>query len=137
MTLQLHLKISTRYDKLNFQLGLANLRWNWNPGWRFQIFLIIDIFSYPGWKFDTTHAWIPCLFLKNWRWRLHKDVSNGLMTNLSILENVYKNWTVRMYNSLSWILIAFNSGHFRGPSLVAVALEVTVLGRFYYMYIFY
>ena len=54
-----------------------------------------------------------------------------------------------MYNSLSWILIAFNafkdleysgtsnSGHFRGPSLVAVALEVTVLGGFYYMYIFY
>ena len=32
VTLQLHLKISTRYDKLNFQLGLANLRWNWNPG---------------------------------------------------------------------------------------------------------
>ena len=30
--LQLHLKISTRYDKLNFQLGLPNLRWNWNPG---------------------------------------------------------------------------------------------------------
>ena len=32
VTLQLHLKISTRYDKLNLQLGLANLRWNWNPG---------------------------------------------------------------------------------------------------------
>lgn len=30
-----------------------------------------------------------------------------------------------------------NSGHFRRPSLVAVALEVTVVGRFYYMYLFY
>ena len=30
-----------------------------------------------------------------------------------------------------------NSGHSRGPSLVVVALEVTVVGRFYYMYIFY
>ena len=30
-----------------------------------------------------------------------------------------------------------NSGHFRRPTLVAVALEVTVVGRFYYRYIFY
>ena len=36
-----------------------------------------------------------------------------------------------MYSGIS------NSDHFRGPSLVAVALEVTVVGRFYYMYIFY
>ena len=33
--------------------------------------------------------------------------------------------------------VTSNSGHFRGPSLVAVALEVTVVGRFYYMSIFY
>ena len=36
-----------------------------------------------------------------------------------------------MYSGIS------NSDHFRGPSLVAVALEVTVVGRFQYMYICY
>ena len=30
-----------------------------------------------------------------------------------------------------------NSGHFRGPNPVAVALEVTVVGIFYNMYTFY
>ena len=30
-----------------------------------------------------------------------------------------------------------NNGHFRAPSLVAVVLEVAVVGRFDYMYIFY
>ena len=64
MTLQLLVKISARYTKLKFQLGLANPRWNFNPGWKFQNFHIIDIFSNPGWKFDTTHTWIPCLYLK-------------------------------------------------------------------------
>ena len=62
MTLQLHEKISTRSTELKFQLYLAKPRWNFNPGWKFQIFHIIDIFSNPGWKFDTTHAWTPCLF---------------------------------------------------------------------------
>ena len=38
VTLQLHVKISTRYTKLKFQLGLDNARWNLNPGWKFQIF---------------------------------------------------------------------------------------------------
>ena len=28
-----------------------------------------------------------------------------------------------------------NSGHFQGPRLVAVALEVAVVGRFYYVYV--
>ena len=32
---------------------------------------------------------------------------------------------------------ASDGGHFWRPSLVAVALEVSVVGRFYYMYIFY
>ena len=50
---------------MKFQLGLANPRWNFNPGWKFKVFHIIDIFCNPGWKFDTTHTWIPCLFLKN------------------------------------------------------------------------
>ena len=58
MTLQLHVKISTRYTELKFQLGLAN------PKWKFQIFPVIEIFSNPGWTFDTTHTWIPGLFLK-------------------------------------------------------------------------
>ena len=64
MTLQLHVKISIRYTELIFHLGLANPRWNFNSGWKSQIFQIIDIFSNPGWKFDTTHARFPCLFSK-------------------------------------------------------------------------
>ena len=43
MTLQLHVKISTRYTALKFQLGLVNPG-NFNPGWKFQIFHIIEIF---------------------------------------------------------------------------------------------
>ena len=64
MTMQLHVNVSTRYTELKFQLGLAKPRWNFNPGWKFQIFHIIGIFSSPGWKFDNTHARIPCLFFK-------------------------------------------------------------------------
>ena len=85
MTLQLHVKISTRYTELKFQLGLAKPRWNFNPRWKFQIFHIIIIFFNPGLKFDTTHTWIPCLYLKKYRRRPPKHVSNGLMINLSIL----------------------------------------------------
>ena len=48
MALQLHVKISTRYTELKFQLSLANPRWNFNPGWKFQIFHIIGIFFQPG-----------------------------------------------------------------------------------------
>ena len=44
MTLQWHVKISTRYTKLKFQLGLANPKWNFNPGWKFQIFHITNFF---------------------------------------------------------------------------------------------
>ena len=44
MTLQLHVKISTRYTKLKFQLGLANPKWNFNTGWKFQIFHITNFF---------------------------------------------------------------------------------------------
>ena len=44
MTLQLHVKISTRYTELKFQLGLANPRWNFKPGWKFQNFHLIDFF---------------------------------------------------------------------------------------------
>ena len=64
ITLQLHVKISVWYTELKFQLGLAKPRWYFNPGWKFQIFHIIDIFQNPEWKFDTTHTWIPCLYLK-------------------------------------------------------------------------
>ena len=64
ITLQLHVKISTRYTKLKFQLGLANPKGNFNLGWKFQIFHKIDIFSNPGWKFYAMHRRIPCLFLK-------------------------------------------------------------------------
>ena len=41
---KLHVKNSIRYTELKFQLGLANPRWNFNTGWKFQIFHIIDIF---------------------------------------------------------------------------------------------
>ena len=64
MTLQLHVKVSTWYAELKFQLRLAKSRWNFNPGWKFQISHIIYIFSNPQWKYDTTRAQIPCLFLK-------------------------------------------------------------------------
>ena len=70
MTLRLCVKFSARYTELKFQLGLANPRWNSNPGWKFQIFHIIDFFSNPGWKFGTTHARIPCLC----RWRQYFKV---------------------------------------------------------------
>ena len=48
MTLQLHVKISTRYTELKFQLRSAKPRWNFIPGWKYQIFHIIDIFFKPG-----------------------------------------------------------------------------------------
>ena len=49
MIFQLHVKISTR---------LAN------PGSKFQIFNIINIFSSPKWKFDPTIVQISCLSSK-------------------------------------------------------------------------
>ena len=58
--MQLHVKTSTRYSELKFQLGLAKPRWNFKPGWKFQIFHIIDIFSNPGRKANTTRT---CKFL--------------------------------------------------------------------------
>ena len=61
VTLQLHVKVSALYIELKFELGLANPRLNFNPGWKFQISHTIDIFSNLGWKFDTTHTWIPFL----------------------------------------------------------------------------
>ena len=66
MTLQLHVKTSARYTELKFQLGLANPRWNFNLGWRFQIFHIIDIFQ-PGmkiWYYLPTREFLVC-FQKN------------------------------------------------------------------------
>ena len=84
MTLQLHLKILNWYTELKFQLSLVNPRWNLNPLWKFQIFLIVNIFTDPGWKFNTTHARITCLLFFKKRWRLHKHVSKGPITNLSI-----------------------------------------------------
>ena len=86
MTLQLHVKISTRNTEFKFQLGLAKPRWNVNPGWKFQNFHIIGIFFNPGWKFDTTHTWIPCLYLKNEDDDLLiKHILNVMMINLLIL----------------------------------------------------
>ena len=65
MTLQLDVKISTRYSELKFQFGFAKPGWNFNLGWKFQVFHFIDIFSNLGWKFDTTHVQLSCLFFKN------------------------------------------------------------------------
>ena len=45
MALQLHVKISVRYTKLKFQLGLVNSLCNLNKGLKFQIFHLIDLFS--------------------------------------------------------------------------------------------
>ena len=44
----MYVKMSTRYSESTFQLGLANLSYDLNIGWKFQIFHIIDIFSNPG-----------------------------------------------------------------------------------------
>ena len=61
MIMHFHVKNSTRYIEFKFQLGLSNPRWNFNPGWKFWIFHIINTFWNPVWKFDTTHAQIPYL----------------------------------------------------------------------------
>ena len=50
MTLQLHEKSLTPYIELKFQLGLADPRWNFKLGWKFEIFLVIEIVSNPEWK---------------------------------------------------------------------------------------
>ena len=54
---------------------------------------------------------------------------------------------IKSFHSFSFLLKEFprnchysgtsNRGHFPGPSLMAVALGVTDVGRFYYMHIFY
>ena len=65
MILQLYVKISDRYSELKFELRLAKPRWNFIPGWKFQIFHIIDIFSNPGtniWYY--AHANSLFIFLK-------------------------------------------------------------------------
>ena len=47
MTLQSPVKISTWCTELKFQLGLAKPKWNFNLGWKFQVFHIIYIFFQP------------------------------------------------------------------------------------------
>ena len=64
ITLQLHVEISIRYNELKFQFALAKPRLNFNPGWKFQVFQIINISSNPEWKFESTNERIPCLFFK-------------------------------------------------------------------------
>ena len=53
-----------------------------------------------------------------------------LLIRTPFLQNTAGRQLLQIYSG------TFNRGHFRGPSLVTVALEVTVVGRFYYMYIF-
>ena len=60
-------KKTLAHTELKFRVGLANPRWIFNLGWKFQIFHTIDIFSKPDWKFDTTHARTPCLFLQKYK----------------------------------------------------------------------
>ena len=101
MTLQLHVKISTQDTELKFQLGLANPRWNFNPGCKSQIFHIIDSFSNPGLKFDTTHARMPCLLKKN------KD-GNFTSTIEMNRQQTYQSFKGFWFNLLS----SFNSSAF-------------------------
>ena len=87
MTLQLHVKISAQYTELQFQLGLAKPRWNFNPEWKFQIFHVVDIFFNPGWKFDTSHTWISCLYLKiTHMWRRWGSPQNFFLALIEELE---------------------------------------------------
>ena len=101
MTLQLHVKISPQDTALKFQLGSANPRWNFNPGCKSQIFHIIDSFSNPGLKFDTTHARMPCLFKKN------KD-GNFTSTIEMNQQQTYQSYKGFQFNLLS----SFNSWGF-------------------------
>ena len=61
---------------------------------------------------------VICIKMASWH-RFFTFITEAVVYNKSFV-----------YNGTS------NSGHFRGPSLVAVALDMTVEGRFY-MYIFY
>ena len=68
MALQLSVKISARYTEFKSQLGLANPRWNFNPGWKHHIF---HIPIFPTWdknswftfrknKDDASNAYFRC-----------------------------------------------------------------------------
>ena len=99
ITLQFHVKLSTRYTQLKFRLGLANPTWNFNQGWKLQIFYIIDIFSNPGWKFDTTHAWTPCLFKKN------KD---GNFTSTFQMERLQIYQSYKLFTRIGQLYVKFS-----------------------------
>ena len=74
---------------MKFQLGLAKPRWNFNPGWKFQFFHIIDIFSNSGWNFDTTHTQIPNS--KNSKVPYNSEIAAETLTKqLKLYESVRK-----------------------------------------------
>ena len=92
-TLQLQVKISTRYTELKFQLGLANPRWNFNPGW----------------KSDTTHAWTPYFFKKikmattQARFKWTDDKSINLIKCLQELDSSYVKSSFLNIDSFRWL----------------------------------
>ena len=105
LALQLHVKISIQCTELKFELGFANPRWIFNLGRKFQISHIIEIFSNPGWKFATTHAWIPCLFLKK--------VGDFTRTFQMDRWQTYQSYKIfarigQLVHSHSWILMVFH-----------------------------
>ena len=89
MTLQLHVKISTRYTELKFQLGLAKPRSNFNPGWKFQIFHICNRhFLQLGmkiWYYARANSFLFNNFMLNFSTRLtFRSVWQKLLSSMSI-----------------------------------------------------
>ena len=98
--------------------------------WRVHITTPITFWDMRKWV-----IWNVCLqsFRNN---RIFKKLAH-LLRNLRT-SRIINSGILRIKNTKFWGYNGTsNSGHFRGPSLVAVALEMTVVGRFYYMYIFY
>ena len=98
MTLQLHVKISILYTELKFQFVLTNRRWNVNQTWKFQVFHIIDIFSNPGWKFDTENALISSFFVFCFAFLKNKD---GILTSTFQMDRwqTYQSYKMQEFKS--------------------------------------
>ena len=87
--------------------------------------------SWTRWLSHGYTIYLLATLLKKRLWHMSFPVN---LAKLLIRTPFLQNTTGRLL--LQICSGTFNSDHFRGPVLVTVALEVTVVGRFYYMYIF-